>query len=228
MPIIASSSLSSGVTLQDYLSVTQRLLHDPNENFFPVADLIGYINEARAHTALDTQALRKVVTYNTAAGTANYDAQVVLASSGLANTVMAIVDIFAIWSTERYKLRNMAYTRLNRETRPWTIYQTWMIGWARLGQTGVIVGPTPDQAYSTEWDLIYAPVDLTAPSDSENELLYPQTEPVPYYAAYLARMYEEDSARAQQMMSLYRGRISESQANFVTLNDEYEEDMEGF
>lgn len=208
------------LTLQTYITRTQALLHDSNANFWTVEQLSDYINQARNHTVLDTQCLRKVVSYQTTAGTSNYDAQVVLASSGVANDVMLVVDIFAIWSSERYRIRNMAYTQLNRELRPWTTYQSYLMGWARMGQTGVILGPIPDQSYSTEWDLVYAPSPISAIPDVESDLLYPQTEPVAYYAAYLARMYEEDTERAQQMMSLYRARISESQSNYVTMLEE--------
>lgn len=211
------------LTLQTYVTRTQTLLHDASANFWTVAQLTDFINRARAHTVLDTQCLRTVVSYPMTAATSTYDAQAVLASSGLTNTVMLIVDIFAIWSTERYRMRNMAYTQLNRELRPWTNYQSYLMGWARMGQTGVVVGPIPDQSYQTEWDLVYAPTDLVGVGDAEADLLYPQTEPVSYYAAYLARMFEEDTERAQQMMSLYRARVGECQSNYVTaLGDDAE------
>ena len=216
------------LNLQDYIDRTQRLLHDPNADFWPISDLISYINQARDQVTLDTQALRRIVTYALTAGISSYDAAVVFATVDQVRSVLAIVDIYAIWSTERYKLKNRAYTTLNNELRPWTNYQTYVIGWARMGQTGVVVGPIPDQAYSTEWDLIYAPLDLVLVTDAEADLVYPQTNPVPYYAAYLARMYEEDDKKAQQALNLYRAKISESQANFVTLGGEEASDTEGF
>lgn len=216
------------VTLQTYVNRTQSLLHDSQANFWSVAQLTDYINQARAHTALDTQCLRKVVTYAVTAGTDTYDAQTVLASSGLTNTVMLIADIFAIWSTQRYRMRDMAYTQLNRELRPWTTYETYLMGYARVGQTGVVFGPTPDSAYDTEWDLVYAPSDLANLTDAESDLVYPNTEPVCYYAAYLARLFEEDEEKAQKMMALYRARIAEAQANFVTMLGSDECVMEEF
>lgn len=214
-------------TLSDYLSRTQRLLHDPNEDFWSISDLTDYINQARQQVAIDTQCLRKVVTYPLTTNVSSYDAADVLASVDSQRSVLAIVDIFWIWSTERIKLRNMSYTDLNVVARPWTNLQSYLIGWARMGQTGVVIGPIPDQSYSTEWDLLYAPVDLVSSTDTELDLAVPQTIPVPYYASYLARMYEEDEKRAQQAMNLYRSKIMSSQANFVTMLDP-ETDCEGF
>ncbi len=219
---------ASGYTLQTYVTQVQRLLHDPNADFWSISQLTDYINTARSHVVLDTQCLRTVATYALTANVDRYDAQTVLSSTGITAQVLAIVDIFWIWSTDRIPLRNMAYTQLNREARPWTNYQSFLLGWARQGQTGVVIGPLPDQSYSTEWDLIYAPLTLSALADSEVDLVYPQTEPVSYYAAYLARLYEEDIDRAQQMMSLYRARIKESQSNFVTMLDPSEDDVEVF
>ena len=217
------------LTLQDYINRTQRLLHDPNADFWPVSDLISYINQARDQVVLDTQALRRVVTYNLTAGVDTYDAGVVLATVDVTRAVMAIINIQAIWSTIRYKLRNMALSELNRELRPWTNYQTYAIGWCRIGQTGVTVGPIPDQAYATEWDLLYQPLDLTTVGQAEADLVFPATIPVPYYAAYLARMYEEDEQKAASMLKQYQMKIQQYQANFVTIGgDDNNDCMEGY
>lgn len=44
--------------LNSYIQRTQRLLHDPNSQFWPTADLTAYINEGRTQIAMEGQCVR--------------------------------------------------------------------------------------------------------------------------------------------------------------------------
>lgn len=44
--------------LNSYILRTQRLLHDPNAQFWPVSDLTAYINEGRTQIAMEGQCIR--------------------------------------------------------------------------------------------------------------------------------------------------------------------------
>lgn len=76
--------------------------------------------------------------------------------------------------------------------RAWNQFQSRPVAWSRQGTSigNVFIGPIPDQTYSSEWDIAYLPVDLVDGS-SVDELVYPFTDPVPFYAAYQAKFKEQ-------------------------------------
>ena len=51
--------------LTAYQQATQRLLHDPNATYFPIADLTAYINTARGQIAMEGQCIRQLLSGGT-------------------------------------------------------------------------------------------------------------------------------------------------------------------
>lgn len=49
------------MALTAYQQQTQRLLHDPNATYYPIADITSYINTARNQIALESQSVRVLV-----------------------------------------------------------------------------------------------------------------------------------------------------------------------
>ena len=58
--------------LSDYVTSTQRLLHDSTANYWSVAELVTYINEARNRIVVDTGCNRVLQTVTLGVGTETY------------------------------------------------------------------------------------------------------------------------------------------------------------
>jgi hypothetical protein len=100
-------------------------------------------------------------------------------------TVLDVLNIWLIWGSRRMRLNNPAFTDLNDTARPWTGFQNVPFAWNRYGQDGVFIAPRPAVAYTADWDLAVLSTTLVNLGDVD-PLTFPYTEPVPYYAAYLA------------------------------------------
>lgn len=182
--------------LSTYLTATQRLLHDATGNFWSSGELTDYINSARNKTASVTGCLRYLDTaFSLSTGVESY------AFSSLtqgANTV-DILNVTVIYSNTRYPLRWMPWTEFTAYMRPWTTYQTLPAVWSKYGSNTFYIGPKPDQVYTTEIDTIQIPNTLVDNTTVE-QLIYPFTDPPPYYAAYLAKKKEQSYGEAQDFL----------------------------
>lgn len=193
---------STAVTLADYRTALRELLHDPNDDYWSLADKDIYLNRALQRRDLDTGGNRQLVTFTLTVGLDNYT----LTAIGLPN-VFDIVGINLIFVSNRVILNNVGFRRLNRLYRPWTPYQAVCEGWARYGPNTIYFGPAPSFAYTTEWDCcVYSlPNTLVNPGDPD-PLPYPYTEPVPYYAAHLAKINERQYDESEGFLEAYRER----------------------
>jgi hypothetical protein len=190
------------VGLTTYQTQVQRLLHDTSANFWPLAELTDYINEARNRVAQDTKCLRQLVTsVNLSIGVEAYNPQVFLPIVG--PYVIDVMGITVYWGNTRRKLFYKAFTEFDMQYRYWNLLQTIPESYTRMSPTIVFIGPMPDQAYVSDWEVAVNPTPLID-NTTVDQVPVPFQEPVQYYAAYKAKWKEQSIGEAQVFMQQYQ------------------------
>lgn len=192
-------------TLQTYITQVQRLLHDTNASFWPIAELTDYINDGRNRIAMDSKCLRQLATsiYLTA-GQELYNVQTTVAGATPAVTAQ-VVDILGIsvyYGSTRYKCNYLPFTSFDAQVRSWSQQQERPVIFTRMGALQVYLGPVPDQAYQTDWDVAVIPSALVNTTDVET-IPPPFTDPVQYWAAYRAKFKEQSFGEAKMFKDEY-------------------------
>ena len=190
------------VTLADELDELRRLLHDPNDRYWSAVDKAFYLNRARQRRDLDTAANRQVLSFTLTAGTGTYT----VTQIGNAQ-IFDIINLIVIVGNTRVILQQLSLTELNIKFRPWTTLQSQPWGFAKVGPSQVILGPTPGIAYATEVDCCVYSAPLVLSTDTD-PLPYPYTQPVPFYAAYLAKINERQDDEASEFLDRYQMLVS--------------------
>jgi len=170
--------------LADYLTETRRLLHDAQKFYFTDADLTADINYGLRQRDLWS------------GGSRSYQPNIPLTQgvdsyrlSTLFPTlrVLDVVTVWLIYGSTRVQLDNRPFSDVTNMFRPWTTYQSIPGAWTRYGADQVFVATAPAAAYTADWDLVTLSTTLVNPSDLD-PLSFPYTEPVPYFAAYKAKI----------------------------------------
>lgn len=125
-----------------------------------------------------------------------------------------VMNITPIWGNQRIPMRYMPFTEFNARLRTFFINPQRPCVWSRYGSSHltVMVQPVPDQLYVTEFDTAILPLDLTT-DDEVDEMSYPYTTPVAYYAAWKAKLKQQAYAEAEAYLKDYRQKILEAQAS---------------
>lgn len=208
------------VTLQTYQFRVRRLLHDSQGRFYPNSDINDYINQARERIARDTGCLRRLITGVTLlAGQEAYSLADTVTDS---NSAIDVMGVSYFWGTVRQKLGYLPWTAFDARMRYWTTYRQRPLLYSRRAPGVIYVGPTPDQNYASEWDVIYIPSPLANPTDTE-ELPNPFTVAVPFYAAYLAKQYEQSFGESEVFKQQYDAQLRNALATYQrrTVQDPY-------
>lgn len=193
------------VSLSDYLDELRDLLHDRDDRFWTATQKANYINRARRQRDEDTAIQRSTISFTLTAGTGTYTfAQV---GNG---SIIDVISINLIFGQTRIVLDNVSLTELNQRYRQSTTFNGWTSGWARQGASTVIFGPTPSTGFVTEWDCVVFGASLVNLTDTD-QVPYPYTKPVAFYAAYLAKINERQHAdEAQDFLADYNRLVGES------------------
>jgi hypothetical protein len=202
------------VGLTTYQTQVQRLLHDTSTNFWPLGELTDYINEARNRVAQDTKCLRQLVTsVNLTVGVEAYNPQVFLPVVG-----PLVIDVMAItvyWGNTRRKLFYKAFTEFDMQYRYWNLLQTIPEAYSRMSPTIVYIGPIPDQAYVSDWEVAVNPTPLID-NTTLDQVPIPFQEPVQYYAAYKAKWKEQSIGEAQVFLQQYQRNLMQCARSWMT------------
>ena len=272
-------------TLQSYITLTRRLLHDANANFWTDQELTDDINNARNRLIRDTGVNRVIqntaaiynqelysfdnssgtisgvlvtnpgsgytsaptvsfssgaaAAYATISQTGEYGSNaagsisnVVVTNAGLGYTTaptvsfsggggtgaaaqafltgmpkglltMDIININLYWGNTRIPLRYLPWTQFNAELRFWQNYVGRPIAYSMYGPNSFYLSPIPDQNYAIEVDTVVRPDDLVALSDPEINIPQPWQDPVPYYAAHIAKYKEQSYGEAELFKNQY-------------------------
>ena len=196
--------------LQSYINEVRRLLRDSKGNFFPLpdpnGDLTGAVNEGRIAAAYDTGCVRQLLPIGTP-GTQlilkqefyPYSAVTV---GGTALVPLDVMDIYVTYSGVRNALNYMAYSASSRtDWRRLVGYSDIPRVFSVYGQS-VAVSPLPSQNFPAEWDII--PQIPTLIDDTTPETIpVPFQIPIPYYAAFKAYLWLQQTAKAKEMFNFY-------------------------
>ena len=117
--------------------------------------------------------------------------------------IINVQNITAVWGNVRYALAYKPWTHYNALMRSYVQFQQRPAVWSRQGQNVIWIGPVVDQQYVTEWDCVTQPAQLVNAGDIDT-LAYPFTEPVKYYACYLAHLQQQAPDKAAQFQQMYR------------------------
>lgn len=189
-------------TLANYITSTRRLLHDANGNFWSDSELIDYINSGRSRAASDTGCSRALQTYSLVAAQESY----AFTALPQGSKTIDVLNLTLLWGNMRVPMQYMPFTEFNARMRVWQSYQGRPVVFSVYGQNTVYVGPIPDQIYVSEWDTVITPAPMVATTDVET-ITYPYTEPVPYYAAYLAKYKEQSYDEANMFHEEYKAKV---------------------
>lgn len=184
------------MTLQDYITDVQRLLHDASGNFWTTDELTSYINEGRKRTVTDTGCNR---TTRTGVG---YNFVAAQESMTLATDIINVLDIYIQWWNVRWTLKWASWPTFNRDYRQIITWQDVPQIWSMQGRK-VFNYPVSNDAYVSEWDVIPLPTTLVNSTDVDNDIFFPYTRLPSLWAAYLAKIKEQSQTEAEMFRNLY-------------------------
>ena len=123
-----------------------------------------------------------------------------------------VLDLHPLWGTQRYSLDWYPWRNFSALFRQWTAasYQRQPVAWAVYGDNSVFIGPPPDQSYPIEFDTIILPTPY-AVNDTTTADAIPNMaqDPIPYYAAFLAKRNAQNLGEAESFFNEYRRRLLE-------------------
>jgi len=201
-------------TLADYLAATRRLLHDASGQFWSDTELQAYINEARVRVVRDTGCYRRLQQLTLTAGKEVYT---FATDFPLGVDTIDVLGVSVIWGQTRIACAYLAWSEFQARVRSWTLQQGQPSVFSVYGQNELYFGYVPDQTYPAEADTVVAPPSLVGTSGAlpatgtigagtatvASEVIpIPFTSPVPFFAAYLAKIKEQsytDAATFEQM-----------------------------
>lgn len=205
--------------LSNYITSTQYHLHDSSFRFWSQTQLTQWINEARNKVAGDTLCLRQLMTGITLPqGTEQYQVQATTQAAAnypVGSTTVQVMGITVYWNTLRIKLYDWSFTKLDAWTRSLQQFQQTPFAFARMGVLAVYIAPVPQQAYTSDWECAITPQPLVSDSTTE-VLVQPFTEAVPYYAAYKAKINQQQLGEAEYFMRLYMREVKVANRTFIT------------
>lgn len=114
------------------------------------------------------------------------------------NTILDILNINLYWGNTRVPLDYLAWTDFNARLRFWQNYIGRPLAYSVYGQQQIYLGPVPDQIYQIEVDCILLPLPLSLANGTQVDVINdPYTTAVKFYAAYLAKYYEQSFGEAE-------------------------------
>jgi len=125
----------------------------------------------------------------------------------LSKYIASVDNVTLIWNSRRIALRNMAFSDFSAALRAWTVFQNIPQAFSVYGES-LWIGPPPNQAYTYELDCILFPPNLgdyltIGPISNKAAI-----SSVKYYAAYLAKMGQQEVQAAGVFIDLYKESVS--------------------
>ena len=130
-------------------------------------------------------------------------------SSTTGNTVLDIVNINLYWGNTRVPLDYLAWSDFNARLRFWQNYIGRPLAFSIYSQNVIYIGPVPDQIYQVEIDCVLLPNPLSlSTSTVQDSINDPYSSAVKFYAAYLAKYYEQSFGEAEIYKQEYTKQIT--------------------
>jgi hypothetical protein len=125
------------------------------------------------------------------------------------NKTLDIININLYWGNTRVPLDYLAWSDFNVRLRFWQNYIGRPLAYSNYGQDNIYIGPIPDEAYQLEIDTVILPEALTLANAGANDPIKdPYTTSVKFYAAYLAKYYEQSYGEAEIYKQEYNKQTS--------------------
>lgn len=211
--------LSQAVERYSYGSVTGFIVNAGGSGYITapgvvITPAVGDTGTGAAGTAVLSSGAVSVI--NATAGGSGYNTAPTVTFSGgggvnasaSATIVQAntydILNVYLTWGNVRYQLDWMTFSEFSTKMRAWTTFQSRPTVFTTYGQGSFFVGPVPDQPYICELDTSMNPAALVSLSDVESSIVFPYTEPVPYYAAFIAKQQEQSMDDASRFDGIYK------------------------
>lgn len=216
-------NLSQGLERYNYGSVTGFIVNAGGTGFITTPNVVltpavGDPGAGAAGTA--TLSAGAVSVINATAGGSSYLAAPSVSFSGgggvnanaSATIVQAntydILNVYLTWGNTRFQLDWMAFSEFSTKIRRWTTFPSRPTVFSTYGQGAFFVGPVPDQPYICELDTSLNPTALVNSTDVESSIAFPYTEPVAYYAAFVAKLQEQSMEDSKKFDLLYSKMIA--------------------
>lgn len=130
-------------------------------------------------------------------------------SPSTGTTVLDILNINLYWGNSRVPMDYLSWTDFNARLRFWQNYIGRPLAFTIYGQGQIYLGPVPDQIYQIEVDCVVLPVALQLATQTATDVINdPYTSGVKFYAAYLAKYYEQSYGESEIYKQEYTKQVS--------------------
>ena len=119
------------------------------------------------------------------------------------------ININLYWGNTRVPMDYLSWSDFNARLRFWQNYIGRPLAFTIYGQGQIYFGPVPDQIYQLEIDTVVLPTALNLNTASTTDVINdPYTVCVKFYAAYLAKFYEQSFGEAEIFKQQYDKQIA--------------------
>lgn len=125
-----------------------------------------------------------------------------------------VLNINIVWGAYRYPLQWRSWSNFSAQLRGYTTLQRQPVMWSTYGDASLFLGPLPDQTYPMEIDSIILPTPMTDYVTNDPIPAMSQ-DPIKFYAAYLAKFYDQSYGEAQTFLDQYQRRVREVTAAYT-------------
>lgn len=215
--------------LSAYVAQVQTLLHDPNAQFYPVATLQGFVNQARHQVALEGECVRGQGSLSTVLSQQLYSNTVVTPPS----TPLGVGGLLVPRSVSFNAGTSPTGALVTLEDRNWDWFNFYWLGIAApysapprswspfsVGLGGSFyVGPKPTGVFTLQVDGLWDVVDLVSDA-TPDALPFPWTDAVQFYATFLAFTDAQRPRDADASLSLYENFSKRARGGVTPLRDQ--------
>ena len=130
-------------------------------------------------------------------------------SPSSATTILDVININLYWGNSRVPMDYLSWTDFNARLRFWQNYIGRPLAFTIYGQGQIYIGPVPDQVYQIEVDCVVLPNPLTLATQTVTDVINdPYTTGVKFYAAYLAKYYEQSYGESEIYKQEYTKQVT--------------------
>ena len=200
--------------LTSYITATQNLLQSPGAptSLYSTSNITLWVNTARGQLAGESESVRYLGTISTVVGQRNYNFSAINTGASATNGIQGPIHVrrimYNVGNGQQWMApRSWPWFDLYHLNNPVPVNDTPSV-WAQYAQGAggsFYLDPAPDDTYTLNCDLVCYPIPLVDDTTVE-AIPYLWTDAIPYYAAYLALLSSQTSARqadAKRMFDMF-------------------------
>ena len=130
-------------------------------------------------------------------------------------SIISVQTVALSWGSWKPVMRNMPWSMFQAYCRAWNVGpENYPTIWSQYGQGEqgtIFVYPIPSINAQMDWDCYCRPIDLVDDTSVE-AVPHPYTEAVPFYAAYLAYLSQQNADMAELMWQNYKRNMVEARS----------------